>query len=70
MELAFDCFEVREDIAVVEFDVGNDEAPRTIVDELRALVEERGVVLVGLDDERGTAPEPRRDAEVPGARPR
>jgi hypothetical protein len=45
---------------------------RPVVDELGALVEERGVVLVGLDDEGPGAPEPpstRRDGKFSGTPP-
>jgi hypothetical protein len=43
------------DVAVVELDVADHEEVRAVVEELRSLVEERGVVLVPLDD-RPAAP--------------
>ena len=58
------------DIGVVELDVVDDQRARPVVDELGALVEERRVVLVGLDDEILRAAEPRRDAEIGSARRR
>ena len=65
VELALDRGEVVEDVGVVELEVVEDRGARPVVDELAALVEERGVVLVGLDHERRVArAEPRRDAEV------
>ncbi len=65
MELALDRREVVEDVGVVELEVVEDRRARSVVDELAALVEEGGVVLVGFDHERraGIA-EARRDAEV------
>ena len=64
MELPDDRVDVRVDIGVVELDVVDDQRARPVVHELGALVEERRVVLVGLDDEVLRAAEPRRDAEV------
>ena len=52
VELALDRGEVVEDVGVVELEVVEDRRARPVVDELAALVEERGVVLVGLDHER------------------
>ena len=67
-----------KDVGVVELEVVEDRRARPVVDELRALVEERRVVLVGLDHEeravasaaptrrsrRGTPP-----IRKPGSRP-
>jgi hypothetical protein len=65
MELALDRGEVVEDVGVVELEVVEDRRARPVVDELAALVEEGGVVLVGLDHERrARCAEARRDAEV------
>jgi hypothetical protein len=51
--------ERREDVDVVELDRGQDRGARTVVEELRALVEVGGVVLVALDHEvRALAQEP------------
>src|SRR6185369_543517 len=52
MELALDRGEVVEDVGVVELEVVEDRGARPVVDELAALVEEGGVVLVGLYHER------------------
>ena len=52
MELALDRRQVVEDVGVVELEVVEDRGARPVVDELAALVEEGGVVLVGLDHER------------------
>ena len=65
VELALDRRQVVEDVGVVELEVVEDRRARPVVDELAALVEERGVVFVGLDDERRAAlAEVCRDAEV------
>ena len=52
VELALHVGEVAEDVGVVELQVVQHERARAVVQELRALVEEGGVVLVGLDDEQ------------------
>jgi hypothetical protein len=54
---------------VVELEVGEDQRARAVVHELGALVEERRVVLVGLDDEERRIAEARRDAEVAAGMP-
>ena len=64
VELGLDGREVGEDVRVVELEVVQDCRTRPVVHELAALVEQRGVVLVGLDDEGVALAEPRRDAEV------
>ena len=46
-----DRVDVREDVGVVVLDIVEHERARPVVHELRALVEERRVVLVRLDDE-------------------
>ena len=46
-----DRVEVGVNIGVVELDVVDDQRVRAVVQELRSLVEERGVVLIALDDE-------------------
>ena len=51
MELRLDRGEIGEDVGVVVFEVVEDRGARPVVHELGALVEERGVVLVGLDHE-------------------
>ena len=51
MELALDRGDVRKDVGVVVLEVVEDRDRRPVVDELAALVEERGVVFVGLDHE-------------------
>ena len=67
VELALDRRQVLEDVGVVVFEVVQDRGARPVVDELAALVEEGGVVFVGLDDEwrlaAGSAGA-RRDTEV------
>ncbi len=65
VELALDRRQVVEDVGVVELEVVEDRGARPVVDELAALVEEGGVVFVGLDHERrGGVAAARRDAEV------
>jgi hypothetical protein len=51
VELALDRRHVREDVGVVVFKVVEDGHQRPVVHELAALVEEGGVVLIGLDHE-------------------
>ena len=46
-----DVLEVAEDVGVIELDRRHDRRARAVVEELGALVEEGGVVLVALDDE-------------------
>ena len=71
MELPLDRREVVEDVGVVELQVVQHRRARPVVDELAALVEEGGVVLVGLDHERRRPsprrtriPQPGRNAEI------
>lgn len=64
MELPLDGREVVEDVGVVELEVVEDRRARAVVHELAALVEEGGVVLVGLDHEGRSVAEPGRDAEI------
>ena len=66
VELRFDRRDVRKDVGVVEFEIVEDRRARPVVDELRALVEERRVVLVGLDHEERTVAVPRGNTEVDG----
>ena len=51
VELALDRRHVRIDVGVVVLEVVQDRGARPVVHELGALVEERRVVLVGLDHE-------------------
>ncbi|MCW0466752.1 hypothetical protein NB705_003825 [Xanthomonas sacchari] len=55
MKLALDRGDVGEDVGVVVFEVVEDRHQRPVVHELAALVEERGVVLVGLDHKQRAA---------------
>ena len=64
MELRLDRGQVREDVGVVVLEVVEDQRARPVVHELRALVEERGVVLVGLDHEEAAVGMARRHAEI------
>ncbi len=64
MELRLDRREIGKDIGVVVFEIVEYRRARPIVDEFRALVAERGVVLVTLDDEERAVRKPSRDAEV------
>ena len=64
LELAFDRGEVRIDVGVIVFEVVEHQRARPVVHELGALVEERRVVLVGLDDEERRLTEPRAVIEI------
>ena len=70
VELRLDRREVGKDVGVVELEVVEDRRARPVLDELRALVEERRVVLVGLDHEKRAVAVPRGNAEVDAARRR
>ena len=70
VELRLDRREVREDVGVVVFEIVEYRRARPVVDELRALVEERRVGIVGLDHEERAVGQPRRDAEARAARRR
>ena len=54
VKLALDSREISEDIRVIEFQIVENRDIRTVVNELRTLVEERGIVLVRFHDERRT----------------
>ena len=64
MELPLDRCQIVEDVGVVELEIVQDGRARPVVHELAALVEERSVVLVGLDDEGAAIAKPRGHAEV------
>src|SRR5512136_138899 len=64
VELRLDRRQVREYVGVVELEVVEHGRARQVVDELRPLVEERGVVLVRFDDEGLAATDLRGAAEV------
>ena len=59
-----DGVEIGVDVGVIELDVGEDERVRKVVEELRALVEEGGVVLVAFDDEGARGAQLKAGAEV------
>ena len=56
--------EVRIEVRVIELDVADEEVPRLVVQELRAAVEERRVVLVALEHEVRPGAPPIAAAEV------
>ena len=64
VELGLDRAEVGKDVGVVELEIVEDRRARPVMHELRALVAEGGVVLVGLDHEEGRLGQTRRHAEV------
>ena len=51
MELPKNCIQIRVDIRMIVFDVRNCQGPRTVMDKLSALIEERSIVLVRFNDE-------------------
>ena len=65
-ELALHVREVAVDVGVVELDRGDDQRVGVVVEELRRLVEEGGVVLVALDHELGPGAVAEAAAEVLG----
>src|SRR5579862_1039444 len=64
MELPLDCGDIRIDVRVVELEIVERERAGTVVHELRALVEECGVVFIRLDHEKGRLPKSRAGAEI------
>ena len=64
VELALDRRQVVEDVGVVVLEVVQHRSARPVVDELAALVEEGGVVLVGFDHKGGSGAGSGRDAEI------
>jgi len=56
--------QVGKNVGVVEFQIIENRRARTVMDELGAFVEKRGVVLVGFDDEESAVAQPRGQAEV------
>ena len=66
MKLPEDRVEVLVDVGVVKLEVVQDQRVRPVVHELRALVEECRVVLVGLNDETASATETCRYTEIRG----
>ena len=55
VELPLDRRKIVEDVGMIELKIVQDRGAGTVMDELGALVEEGGVVLVRLDDEEGGA---------------
>ncbi len=64
VELGLDGAQIREDVRVIEFQIIEDGGARPVMDELAALVEEGGVVLVRLHHEERRVAEPGGHAEV------
>src|SRR3569623_299488 len=64
MKLTLDGGEVGKDVGVVEYEIVQHGGARAVMNEFRALVEERGVVFVGLHHEKGHVAEARRETEI------
>ena len=65
MKLGLNGCKVSEDVGVVELKVIKNSNLRSVVQELRALIEKGGVVFVGLKNKGGARPrKPRRDPKV------
>ena len=64
LNAVFDGFEIGVDVGVIEFDVGEDQRVGKVVQKLRSLVEEGGVVFVAFDDEGARGPQLKAGAEV------
>ena len=64
MELPLDGSDIGIDIGVIVLEIVQHRGARPVVHELRTLVEERGVVFVGFDNEKLAAAESRRDIEI------
>ena len=52
MELRLDRCQIGKDVGVIELEIVEHHRARPVMDELRPLVEERGVVFVGFDHEK------------------
>ncbi len=66
MKLGDDGVQIRKNIGVIVFEIVEDEGARVVVDEFGAFVEKGGIILIGLDDKEGTAPQTGRDAKIQG----
>src|SRR5258706_15606610 len=63
-KLSFDLFKIGEDVCMIKLYVVQDCGPWPVMHKLRALVEERCVVLVRFDDKQVRQRQTRRDREV------
>ena len=66
LECGLDCVEILVDVGVIELDGGEDDGVGKVVQELRSLVEEGGVVLVAFEDEVLALAEVKAGAEIFG----
>ena len=64
LECSLHCFEIGVDIGVIELNVREDQRVRKVVQKLRALVEEGGVVFVAFNDEGARGTQLKAGAEV------
>ena len=64
LEGGLDRVEIFVDVGVIEFDRGQNDGVGKIVQELRALVEEGGVVFVAFEDEMLAVAEMKARAEI------
>src|SRR5215510_2747833 len=64
MKLRLDRSKIREDVSMIELDVVQDCDPGSVMHHLGPLVEEGGVVFVGLDDKVAPVPETSGGVEV------
>ena len=66
VELGLDGVEILENVRMIVLKIVDDQRLRTVVDELRAPVEIRSIVLVGFNDEKRALPKAGRYTEVVG----
>jgi len=64
VKLCLDSGEIIEYVCMVELKIVQDKGSRPVMHELGALVAERGIVFIGLDDEERRAAKTCRDAEI------
>src|ERR1700686_1445638 len=64
LELPLDGRQIGVNVGVIVFEIVQHQGARPVVHEFRALVEERGIVLIGFDDEERLLAEPRAKAEI------
>ena len=64
LESGLDHFEIGVDVGVIEFNVGEDDCVRKVMEKFWPLVKEGGVVLVAFHDESAGGPQLKAGAEI------
>ena len=66
VKLSLDSRQIREDICMVKFDIGDHQGARTVVDELGPFIKKRRIVFIRLHHEAAAAAEPGGHIEIQG----